>query len=276
MALNDPCIISVAVTGSITQPSQTPHLPITAQQIADSAIEAWNAGAAICHIHVRDPETGAPTHNLEYFDEVAQRVRAKSDMVLNFTTGGYPGLSPEQRLETLQLEPEMGSYDAGSMNFGPGVFLNPPDFLREMALRFKQYNVRPELECFDTGMIGNCLRLHQEGLIDAPLWWQFVLGVPGGAPAEPKTLMHMVDMLPAGSQWSVIGIGRGQLTMNMLGIMLGGHVRTGLEDNIYYRRGVLAESNAQLAERLVRLIREFGREVATPADARRMLELRGA
>jgi 3-keto-5-aminohexanoate cleavage enzyme len=276
MALNDPCIISVAITGSITQPNQTPHLPITPQQIADSAIESWNAGAAICHIHVRDPETGAPTHNLEYFDEVAQRVRAKTDMVLNFTTGGYPGLAPEQRLETLQLEPEMGSFDAGSMNFGPGVFLNPPEFLREMALRFKRYNVRPELECFDTGMIGNCLRLVQEGLIDAPLWWQFVLGVPGGAPAEPKTLMHMVDMLPAGSQWSVIGIGRGQLTMNMLGIMLGGHVRTGLEDNIYYRRGVLAESNAQLAERLARLIREFGREVAKPDDARRLLELRGA
>jgi 3-keto-5-aminohexanoate cleavage enzyme len=276
MALNDPCIISVAITGSITQPSQTPHLPITPQQIAESAIEAHGAGAAIAHIHVRDPETGMPTHNLEYFDEIAQRVRGKCDMVLNFTTGGYPGMDAEARMESLTLEPEVGSFDAGSMNFGPGVFLNPPDFLRELASRFLKYNVRPELECFDVGMIGNCLRLINEGLIEEPLWWQFVLGVPGGAPAEPKTLLHMVDMLPAGSQWSVIGIGRGQLPMNMLAIMLGGHVRTGLEDNIYYRRGVLAESNAQFVERLARLTREMGREVATPADARRLLGLRGA
>jgi 3-keto-5-aminohexanoate cleavage enzyme len=125
-------------------------------------------------------------------------------------------------------------------------------------------------------MVGNCLRLIDEGLIEQPLWWQFVLGVPGGAPAEPRTLLHMVDMLPAGSQWSVIGIGRGQLPMNRLAIMTGGHVRTGLEDNIYLKRGVLAESNAQFVERLARLTREFGREVATPADARRLLGLRGA
>jgi 3-keto-5-aminohexanoate cleavage enzyme len=217
-----------------------------------------------------------PTHNLEYFDEIAQRVRGKCDMVLNFTTGGYPGMDAEARMESLTLEPEVGSFDAGSMNFGPGVFLNPPDFLRELASRFLKYNVRPELECFDVGMIGNCLRLINEGLIEEPLWWQFVLGVPGGAPAEPKTLLHMVDMLPVGSQWSVIGIGRGQLPMNMLAIMLGGHVRTGLEDNIYYKRGVLAESNAQFVERLARLTREMGREVATPADARRLLGLRGA
>jgi 3-keto-5-aminohexanoate cleavage enzyme len=276
MALNDPCIISVAITGSVTQPSQTPHLPITPRQIADSAIEAFNAGASIAHIHVRDPESGMPTHNLEYFDEIAQRVRGKCDMVLNFTTGGYPGMDAEARMESLTLEPEVGSFDAGSMNFGPGVFLNPPDFLRELASRFLKYNVRPELECFDVGMIGNCLRLINEGLIEEPLWWQFVLGVPGGAPAEPKTLLHMVDMLPVGSQWSVIGIGSGQLPMNMLAIMLGGHVRTGLEDNIYYKRGVLAESNAQFVERLARLTREMGREVATPADARRLLGLRGA
>ena len=275
MALNDPCIISVAITGSITQPSQTPHLPITPQQIAESAIESHGAGASIAHIHVRDPETGMPTHNLEYFDEIAQRVRGKCDMVLNFTTGGYPGMDAEARRESLTLEPEVGSFDAGSMNFGPGVFLNPPDFLRELASRFLKYNVRPELECFDVGMIGNCLRLINEGLIEEPLWWQFVLGVPGGAPAEPKTLLHMVDMLPAASQWSVIGIGRGQLPMNMLAIMLGGHVRTGLEDNIYYKRGVLAESNAQFVERLARLTREMGRDVATPADARRLLGLRG-
>lgn len=276
MAVTDPCIISVAVTGSVTQPSQTPHLPITPEQIARSAIDAFSEGAAIAHIHVRDPQTGMPAHNLEYYDEIAQRVRAETDMVLNFTTGGYPGMSQEERMETLTLEPEVGSFDAGSMNFGPGVFLNPPDFLRELATRFVRHGVRPELECFDVGMVGNCRRLIDEGLIERPLWWQLVLGVPGGAPAEVKTLIHMVDMLPEGSQWSVIGIGRGQLTMNVMGILLGGHVRTGLEDNIYYQRGVLATSNAQLVERLARLTRELGRQVATPADVRRLLGLRGA
>lgn len=275
MAVTDPCIISVAITGSVTQPHQTPYLPITPEQIAVSAIEAWNAGAAIAHIHVRDPATGMPTHNLEYYEQIRARIWAETDMVLNFTTGGYPGMDHNQRLETLRLRPEMGSYDAGSMNFGPGVFLNPPDFLRRMAESFQEYGVRPELECFDVGMIGNCLRLVEEGLIDQPLWWQFVLGVPGGAPATPKVLMTMVEMLPAGSQWSVIGIGRNQLTMNAMGILLGGHVRTGLEDNIYYRRGELAVSNAQLVERLARLTRELGREVASPDQARQMLHLRG-
>jgi 3-keto-5-aminohexanoate cleavage enzyme len=275
MAVSDPCIISVAITGSVTQPHQTPHLPITPEQIAGSAIESWQAGAAIAHIHVRDPDTGLPTHNLDYYEQIRERVWSETDMVLNFTTGGFPGMDHDMRLETLRLRPEMGSYDAGSMNFGPGVFLNPPDFLRKMADGFQEYGVRPELECFDVGMIGNCLRLVDEGLIDRPLWWQFVLGVPGGAPATPKILMTMVEMLPEGSQWSVIGIGRNQLAMNAMGILLGGHVRTGLEDNIYYRRGELAVSNAQLVERLARLTRELGRDVATPDQARRLLQLRG-
>jgi len=275
MAVTDPCIISVAITGSGTLPSQTPHLPITPEQIAVSAIEAWQAGAAIAHIHVRDPETGMPTHNLDYYEQIRERVWAETDIVLNFTTGGYLGMSEDMRLETLQLRPEMGSYDAGSMNFGPGIFLNPPDFLRKMADGFLEYGVRPELECFDVGMIGNCLRLVDEGLIEQPLWWQFVLGVAGGAPATPKVLMTMVEMLPPGSQWSVIGIGRNQLAMNAMGILLGGNVRTGLEDNVYYRRGELAVSNAQLVERLARLTRELGREVATPDQARQMLQLRG-
>jgi 3-keto-5-aminohexanoate cleavage enzyme len=274
MSVNDPCIISVAITGSGTTLAQNPNLPCTPQQIATSAIESWNAGAAIAHIHVREPD-GTPVHNMDYYREIIARVTAETDMVLNLTTGGFAGLEPHKRLETLTLEPELGSFDAGSMNFGEGVFLNPPDFLREMALSFREYNVRPELECFDVGMIYNCLRLIDEGLIDGPHWWQFVLGVRGGAPATPKVLLHMVELLPPGSQWSAIGLGRGQLPMNVMAIMMGGHARTGMEDNALYRRGEIATSNAQLVERVARLSRELGREVATPEDARRILGLKG-
>ena len=274
MAVNDPCIISVAITGSGTTLAQNPNLPCTPEQIATSAIESWNAGAAIAHIHVREAD-GTPTHNMDYYRAIIERVTAETDMILNLTTGAFAGLDQHLRLETLTLEPELGSFDAGSMNFGDGVFLNPPDFLREMAASFREYNVRPELECFDVGMIYNCLNLIQEGAIDGPLGWQFVLGVRGGAPATPKVLLHMVELLPTDSRWSAIGLGRGQLPMNTMAIILGGHVRTGMEDNVYYRRGELATSNAQLVERCARLTRELGREVATPADARRLLSLKG-
>lgn len=274
-AATDLCIISVAITGAITEPSQTPYLPITPEQIAQSAIDSWRAGAAIAHIHVREPD-GSPTQDLDLFREVVERVRAESDIVLNLTTGGHPSMSHEERMRTLELEPELASFDAGSLNFMDGVFLNPPDFLQELATRMRRHGVRPELEIFDTGMIENCKRLIDAGLIDEPLWFQFVLGVRGGAPATPKTLLHMVESLPPGALWSVIGVGRGQLPMNAMAILMGGHVRTGLEDNIYYRRGELATSNAQLVERLARLIREFGREVASPDDARRILRLKGA
>jgi 3-keto-5-aminohexanoate cleavage enzyme len=274
MAVTDPCIISVAITGSGTTLAQNPNLPVTAEQIATAAIESWNAGASIAHIHVREAD-GTPVHNMEYYDEIIQRVQGETDMVLNLTTGGAIGMSQEDRMETLTFRPELASFDAGSMNFGEGVFLNPPDFLRELARRFTQFNVIPELECFDQGMIGNCMRLIDEGLLKPPFWWQFVLGVAGGAPATPKTLMHLVEHLPPGSQWSAIGLGRGQLPMNVMAVILGGHVRTGMEDNVFYRRGELAESNAQLVERCARITREMGREVASPSEARALLGLKG-
>ncbi len=271
----DLCIISVAVTGALTDPASTPYLPITPEQIAQSTLEAWRAGAAIAHLHVREPD-GRPTQRLDYFREVIGRIReAGCDIVLNLTTGGHPDMTHEERMQTLELEPELASFDAGSLNMNEGVFHNPPGFLRELARRMRERRVKPELEIFDTGMIENCKQLVREGLIDEPLYFQFVLGVRGGAPATPKTLLHMVESLPPGSHWSVIGVGRGQLPMNAMAILMGGHVRTGLEDNIYYRRGELATSNAQLVERLARLIREFGREVASPDDARRILGLKG-
>jgi len=154
--------------------------------------------------------------------------------------------------------------------------LNPPDFLEELASRMLVANVKPEIEVFDSGMIGNAMALIKKGLIPSPLWWQFVLGVKGGAPATARSLIHLVDSLPPGSLWSVCAVGTGQLPMNMLAIAMGGHARTGLEDNLYFSRGKLAESNAQLVARLTRVARESGREPATPAEARVMLGLTGS
>lgn len=167
----------------------------------------------------------------------------------------------------------MASFDAGSMNFNDRVFLNPPDFLEELARRMLAADIKPEIEIFDSGMIGNTMDLVNKGLIKPPFWWQFVFGVKGGAPATARALVHLVDSLPPESLWSVCAIGRYQLPMNLMAIAMGGHVRTGLEDNLYYRQGELARDNAQLVARLTRLCRESGREPATPDEARAMLKI---
>jgi 3-keto-5-aminohexanoate cleavage enzyme len=187
----------------------------------------------------------------------------------------YLPITPDQLVAAaLDLSPELASFDAGSMNFGTGVFLNPPDFLDRLARRMRAQGVKPEIEVYDAGMIFNALRMCDAGLLEPPLHFQFVLGVPGGAPATAKSLLHLVEQIPPESTWSVIGIGAGQLPMNLMGMALGGHVRTGLEDNIYYSKGILAKSNSELVARLARIAREFGRAPATPAEARRILGLK--
>ena len=272
----EPLIITAAVTGSRTPREKCPHIPILPEEIADAAVEAVRAGAAVVHIHVRDPETGVGTQDEGLYRRVLDRIAAAGvDPVICLTTSGIPGrnLAYEARFIPLRFRPELASFDAGSLNVGDGVFLNPPEFLRDLARRMAQVGTKPELEIFDTGMIGNCLRLRDEGLLEPPLHFQFVLGAPGGAPAIPKALVHMVESIPPGSTWSSIGIGRGHLPIMLTTLALGGHVRVGLEDNIYYQRGVLARSNAQLVERVVRLAQEIGRPVATPDEARRILSL---
>lgn len=264
----------MAITGGEHGREATPHLPVTPREIADSALEAHRAGAAIAHIHVRD-EDGAPSQDPALFREVIRHVEARSDLILNLTTGGGGSPTEEERLRPLELEPELASFDAGSMNFGDYVFESSPSFLRRLAVAMQKSGTRPELEIFDQGMIEACLRLHSEGLLDDPLYFQFVLGVPGGAPADARTLCHLVGSIPRDAPWSVTGIGRHAVDMAMFGIALGGHVRVGLEDSIYYRRGELAESNAQLVERVVRLANEASRPIATPADARQLLGLQG-
>jgi len=268
-------IITAAVTGSRNTRDITPYIPITPEEIVQSCIECWNAGAAIVHIHVRDPKTGLGSPDLELYRRVVTPLREKTDLVLCLTTSGIAGrnLPIEQRLVSLELRPELASFDAGSINLGGGVFSNPPDFLDAAAKRMKETGVKPEIEIFDLGMIITALRMRDEGKLEDPLHFQFVLGTPWGAPATPKTFLHFYEHIAANATWSIIGIGRGHLPMSMMGLIMDGHIRVGMEDNVYYEKGILAKTNAQFVERIVRIAQEYGREVATPSDARKILGL---
>jgi 3-keto-5-aminohexanoate cleavage enzyme len=270
----DPVVICAAVTGSITTRESNPHLPISVEEIVESSVGAWHAGAAMLHIHARD-EDGVPTQRLDCFEPIVAGLReAGCDAILNLTTGSSAGRATgAERYECLKLRPEMGSFDCGSMNFDERLFENSPPFLRELAKAFLAAGAKPEIECFDVGQIGNALRLRDEGLLEDPLHFQLVLGVRGGAPATIEQALYMRSLLPADATWSICAIGRHQLMLNLLCLVTGGHARTGLEDNIYYARGVLAESNAQLVSRLVRLAGELGRPVASPKEARAILKL---
>ncbi len=269
-------IITAAVTGSRITRDVAPYIPITPEEIVQSSVDCWNAGASIVHIHVRDPKTGLGTQDLHLFRQVVEPLREKTDLLLCLTTSGIPGrnLPIEERLIPLELEPELASYDAGSINLGGTVFINTPEFLEAAAERMREKGVKPELEVFDVGMIVTCLRMRDEGLLDEPLHFQFVLGTPWGSPATPKSFLHMHEHIPQDSTWSIIGIGKGHLPMSMMGLIMEGHIRVGMEDNIYYQRGELAKSNAQFVERIVHIAREYGREVGTPVEARQILGLR--
>lgn len=299
-------IISAAVTGSTTVPSQTPHLPLTPKQIADEAVRAAEAGAAIAHIHARDPETGAPTSSLEVFGEIISRIKDKSKIIINTTTGGGVGMSIEERVAVVaSFKPEMASFNMGSMNFGlfpvtrrikefkysweKGYLESTKDFvfrntffdLEYICQTMKECKTKPELEMYDIGQLYNAAYLLQAGLLDTPLHMQYVMGVLGGIGATLKDLMHMKDISDRlyGEDkytWSVIGVGYPrEFHLAAQAIMMGGHVRVGLEDNIFIAKGVLTESNAQLVEKVVRITRELDREIASPDESRKILGLKG-
>jgi 3-keto-5-aminohexanoate cleavage enzyme len=269
-------IITAAITGSRMTRDVAPCIPITPDEIVQSAIECWDAGAAIVHIHVRDPKTGLGTQDLDVFRQVVEPLRERTDLLLCLTTSGIPGrnLPIEERLKPLELEPELASFDAGSINLGGSVFINTPEFLEAAAKSMKEKGVKPELEIFDVGMMVTCLRMRDQGYLEEPLHFQFVLGTPWGSPATPKSFLHLYEHVPEDATWSIIGIGKGHLPMAMMSLILGGHIRVGMEDNIYYQTGVLAKSNAEFVERIVRIAKEYGREVATPREAREILGLR--
>ena len=269
-----PVVIQAAVTGSIASAEASEFLPTTPAAIAAAAVEAWRAGAAVVHIHARD-EDGTPTQSLERYREIVERIAESGcDAIVNLSTGSAGNRAfGSERLACLALRPELASFDCGSTNFGTWVFENSPAFLQEMAAAFAEAGSAPEIECFDAGHVIGALRLRDEGLLVDPLRFQFVLGVRGAAPATLEQAMYMRSLVPPGTFWSICALGRRQLPLNVVSLIAGGHVRTGMEDNLFDARGRPAESNALLVERIVRLATELGRPVATPAQARELLHL---
>ena len=287
-----PTILTCAVTGSADTTGKNPAVPVTPREIADSAVDAARAGAAIVHIHVRDPTTKRATMDLASYREVVQRIRDSDvDVVINLTTGPgarfVPGevepatagagttlTTPERRVaHVVALKPELCSLDVGSMNFGPYVFANIPSHLTTMAGMIRDAGVKPELEVFESGHLRLATRMIADGEVDQPPLFQIVLGVPWGAPATPDTMLFMRNLLPPDVNWAGFGIGAQQFPFVALAAMLGGHCRVGLEDNLFLDRGVLAPSNAALVERAVQILTATGRQVATAAQAREILAL---
>jgi 3-keto-5-aminohexanoate cleavage enzyme len=264
-------IITAALVGAEVMKEDTPHLPVTADEIAAQAEEVREAGASIVHLHVRD-ENGHPSQDRSLYQEAIEKIQKRTDLIVQVSTGGAVGMSPDERLQPLSLRPEMATLTTGTVNFGREVFMNSPAQLIRFAEEFERYGVRPEFEIFDVGMIANALKLVKDGYFTGHLHFDFVMGVPGAIPATAENLLHLIRQLPEGATWTVAGIGRHQLPMAALGVILGGHVRVGLEDNIYYRKGELA-TNARLVERVVRIAGELERKVATPDEARQMLHL---
>ena len=267
-------IITVATTGSWPKKEITPHVPYTPEEIADDAVRCWEAGASIVHLHMRD-QNGVGIASVELFEETQERIRSRSDIVLNMTTAGDRKASEEQRYAAAaKLKPEMASLDCGSTNIGDRVFINSRPFLEKLAKVQLDNGIKPEIEVFDAGMVYNALSLIKQGLITQPAHYQFCMGVQGGIAATVDNLVFLKNLLPQDATWGAFGISKWHLPIMLAAIAMGGHVRVGLEDNIYYSKGVLA-TNLALVERAVRLIREGGREVATPDDTRKILGLRG-
>jgi len=266
-----PLIVTVAAVGAELTPEQTPHLPITPEQLGATAALCQAAGASMIHVHCRNDD-GSNTADVGRFRDALAAIRAKSDLIVQFTTGGAIGMTVAERAGPLQLRPEMASLTCGTVNFGEDVFENSFPIMRGILAEILRYGVRPELEIFDAGHLSNAKRLAAEGLPMFPAHVDFVLGVPGGLDASVRNLVHLVDALPEGCTWSVAAIGRDQLSMATVAIAMGGHVRVGLEDNIYYSRGRLAR-NDELVGRVARIATELGRPVASPAEARELLGL---
>jgi uncharacterized protein (DUF849 family) len=299
-------IITAAITGAIHTPTMSPYLPITPDQIADNAIQAYEAGAAVAHIHVRDPKTGRPSADMELFKTVLSRVKSTCDMIICTTTGGGLGMAtPEQRVTVVStFKPELASFNMGSLNFALFPLLDKvkdlkfpwekqylestedlifPNTFKSMRIFLDIFNknqTKPELEVYDAGMIDSIAFMIERGLLKKPLYIQFVLGILGGLSASVENLvfLHESTRRKIGENnflWSVCAAGRQQMPMCMIGLLMGGNARVGMEDALWVSKGVPARGNADLVEKIVRIAREFGIEPATPAEARKMLGLKG-
>jgi 3-keto-5-aminohexanoate cleavage enzyme len=268
-------IITCAITGAETTRQQNPNLPITPQEIADAACEAREAGAAILHLHVRNDD-GSPTQSVAVFKEAIALIRRKTDIVIEITTGGAVGMSAEERMAPLVLEPEMASLDCGSVNFGDDYIINTLPIMRQFAAEMRKYKVRPTLECFDLSHIYSADILIKEKLIEPPFHYGLVLNVPAALPLNVHVLSDLLYRLPPEAYWTLIGVGRTSLSAVLSALAFGGFIRVGFEDSVYYEKGVLAKSNAELVARAFDLTRRAGMEVASPDDVRKMFKLRGA
>lgn len=296
-------IVTAAITGSIHTPTMSPYLPITPQQIIDEILAVHEAGGAVCHVHVRNPETGQPVTDLDIFQEIASTVRGKCDIILCLTTGGGLGMTAEERVQTVtRLSPELASFNAGSVNFAlfqamnrwkewkhewepqylaiteDFVFTNTFKTLAQFCEYFNENNTKPELEVYDAGMINNIAHLIERGLLRKPVYIQFVMGVLGGITPSPENLLFLIDYtrrLIGEFEFSVCVAGRAQFPICTQSLLLGGHARVGLEDNLYLEKGVMAKSNAEQVAKIIRIARELGIELATPAEAREILGLKG-
>ncbi len=285
-------ILTCAVTGNLTKPEMTPYLPITPKQIADSCLGAADAGAAVVHIHVRDPLTGKPSMEIDHYAEVMHLIKAQNkELIINLTTGPggrfvpseddpkvfAPGTTlchPLKRVEHIaKLRPDISTLDLNTMNSGPDVVINTPNNVRKMAKVIRDAGVMPEIEIFDTGDLNLAKDLIKEGALDGPGLFTFVMGVKYGLNTDPATLLYLRDQLPLGAKWAAFGIGRAEFPIVAQSWLLGGHVRVGMEDNIFLEKGVLCQTNAQLVERAHRIVKDLGGELASSNEARNLLGL---
>ncbi len=265
-------ILSAAIVGAELTRAQTPHLPITPREIADEAARCREAGASVIHLHVRNDD-GSNTQSADRFGETIAAIRAKTDCIIQPSTGGAVGMSMSERAGPLACKPEMATLNCGSLNFGNDVFVNTRPEIRDMAKRIRDSGAIPELECYEVGHVDEAIALAGEGVLVAPLHFQFVLGVPGGIGAREEVVRFMQTLVPKGATWAVAAVGRFQQPMTELAMRLGGHARVGLEDNIYVSKGVLSEGSAPLVARAATYARSIGRTPADPARARELLGL---
>ena len=273
--MSNPAIITAAICGAETTRQQTPYLPITADELAAEAARCREAGASVIHLHVRRDD-GSPAQDRALFQKAIEKIRAATDVIVQTSTGGAVGMSADERAQPLDCTPppDMASLNAGSLNFGDDVFLNPFPMVREFAKRMRARGIGYELECYDVGHVEACLRLAEEGVISLPAHFDFVLGVRGGMQASEENLRFLIAKLPPGCTFNVAGLGRHQLPMAQLSLKLGGHARCGLEDNIYLSKGVLAKGSSELVAKVAEMARAAGRDVATPRIAREVLKLK--
>ena len=271
-------IVTAAICGAEVYKSHNPSIPYSVREIGIEAEKAFLAGASVIHLHVREDD-GTPTQDLKRFQACVDEIRKRCpDVIILPSTGGAIGMSNEERIQPIFIspQPEMATLDMGTMNFGGGddIFVNTENTIISFAKEMNARGIKPELECFDKGMIDMTLRLHKKGFIKEPMHFNFMLGVIGGISATERDLRYLVNSIPQGSTYCVGAIGKHEFPMVTLSIKLGGHARVGFEDNIYFSKGVLAKSNGELVEKVVRISKELGRDIASPHDARIMLGLK--